>query len=112
MGITVVELGEGRPPNRDIKSMTALLDLPNRPPPTFLNPRHWSVMLNDFLAKCLVKDTERRPTALQMLSHPFVESATNSEVLRGLIAQCLAVKERQAEKERAARQQMQQLQLI
>ncbi len=47
--------------------MTALLSLPNRPPPKLKNPKFWSPMFNDFLSKALVKDPEVRPNALDMM---------------------------------------------
>ena len=33
-----------------------------------------SVAFRDFIAQCLVKDPARRPTAQQLLSHPFLET--------------------------------------
>jgi serine/threonine protein kinase len=55
LGITVIELVESRPPNRDIRSMEMLKDLPKRPPPRLVQPQKYSQGCNDFIATCLVK---------------------------------------------------------
>lgn len=43
--------------------------IPASPPPVFTQPGHWSKELNDFLAKCLIKDYEKRPTVKELLKH-------------------------------------------
>jgi len=96
LGITLIEMAEGRPPNSDITNMTALLSLPNRPPPKLGNPKLWSPMFNDFLSKVLVKDPEKRLTAIDMMTHPFVTSAPGPAVLEKIISHCLSVKERRS----------------
>ncbi len=46
-----------------------------QPPPTLENPADWSPAFNDFVAKCLTKDPDARPTSLELLMHPFVATA-------------------------------------
>jgi STE20-like kinase len=48
--------------------MSALLTLPNRPPPKLKNPKMWTPSFNDFLAKILVKDPNERPSAVDALT--------------------------------------------
>jgi serine/threonine protein kinase len=42
--------------------------IPSRPPPTLTDPHKWSLEFQDFIAKCLTKDPNLRPTALDMLN--------------------------------------------
>ena len=35
----------------------------------------WSPLFTDFVGKCLIKDETDRPTANQLLQHPFLENA-------------------------------------
>jgi serine/threonine protein kinase len=67
LGITIIEMCEGRPPNTDIRSIEMLPQLAERPPATFKNASSYSDNFNDFLAKCLVLDPEQRPTAMDLL---------------------------------------------
>lgn len=41
--------------------------IPNRPPPRLRQNDKWSSTYADFVATCLVKDPERRPTARELL---------------------------------------------
>jgi serine/threonine protein kinase len=86
-----LEMAEGRPPNGDITNMTALLELPKRPSPKLKNPKQWSPSMNDFLAKCLTKDSQQRPSALDMLIHPFLTDSKGAEALKNIIKECLAI---------------------
>jgi serine/threonine protein kinase len=72
LGITVIELAEGVPPNSQIHPMRALFMIPSRPPPKLAKPDKWSRDMRDFVAKCLTKDPEARPTASSLRHHPFI----------------------------------------
>ena len=61
-------MAEGRPPNRGVKNLEGLAAIPKMPPPTVSNPRAWSPVFQDFLAKCLTKDPSERPSAMDLLS--------------------------------------------
>jgi serine/threonine protein kinase len=67
LGITTIEMGEGRPPNTDINSLQKLLELPLRPSPTF-SQQLWSQDIKDFVAVCLIKEPEKRPSSTELLS--------------------------------------------
>jgi len=71
LGITLIELAEGRPPNTDIDCIEKLPLLAQRDPPIFKQPRLWSPTIKNFLATCLCKEKERRPSALALTRHPF-----------------------------------------
>jgi serine/threonine protein kinase len=85
-------MAEGRPPNTDITNMTALLQIPTRPPPKLKNQKQWSPSMNDFLSKCLVKEPLQRSTALDMLTHPFVVDAKGPDSLKSILKEGLALK--------------------
>ena len=46
--------------------------IPNRPSPRLRLQDRWSQDYTDFVAKCLNKDPESRPSARELLQHPFV----------------------------------------
>ncbi len=68
LGVTAIELAEGRPPNNDITSMKDLVQImPTRWPPKLANPKLWSVSFLDFLNKIFVKDPDARPSAIDLM---------------------------------------------
>ncbi|MFT7801321.1 serine/threonine-protein kinase 4 [Arapaima gigas] len=92
LGITAIEMAEGKPPYADIHPMRAIFMIPTNPPPTFRNPDSWSVHFKDFVAQCLVKNPETRATATQLLQHPFIKNAKPNNILRELITDAMDIK--------------------
>jgi len=92
LGITLIEMAEGRPPNRGVKNIEGLAAIPRMPPPTLSNPRAWSSIFHDFLSKCLTKDPSDRPSAMDLLSHPFIGNANGPVALNDLIKQSISVR--------------------
>lgn len=39
------------------------------------DPGAWSAEFNDFVEQCLTMDADKRPTAEQLLKHPFLKKA-------------------------------------
>ncbi|TMW55791.1 hypothetical protein Poli38472_010673 [Pythium oligandrum] len=72
LGITAIELAEGEPPLAQMHPMRAIFMIPSRPSPTLKNPSSYSSECHDFLAKCLQKDAQQRPSAADLLPHPFI----------------------------------------
>jgi len=91
LGITIIEMIQGRPPNCDINSIEKIPLLASRDPPKFSNPQQWSPAFNKFLASCLVKDPVERPAAINLLMDPFMSQTVVSgrECLAELIYECL-----------------------
>ncbi|KAJ1367890.1 Serine/threonine-protein kinase cst-1 [Parelaphostrongylus tenuis] len=85
LGITAIEMAEGRPPYADIHPMRAIFMIPTKPPPTFKKPDEWSEEFNDFIKQCLVKKPEDRKTASQLVEHAFTANAPGPEVLQAII---------------------------
>lgn len=101
LGITSIEMAEGKPPYADIHPMRAIFMIPTNPPPTFRKPELWSDEFTDFVKKCLVKNPEQRATATQLLQHPFITNAKPVTILRDLITEAMEMKaKRQQEQQR------------
>jgi serine/threonine protein kinase len=91
-------MAEGEPPLSQMHPMRAIFMIPNRPPPTLRNPQCFSDLFSDFLATCLKKDPSQRPTAADLLKHPFIKkevdkleqsSNTGLPILQELVEQNL-----------------------
>jgi len=101
LGISVIEMAEGKPPHHEIHPMRAIFMIPAREPPTLQNPAKWSPEMVDFVAKCLVKDPSKRMSADELLSHPFVKaeltllksSGGKSPILVELVNTCFPLME-------------------
>lgn len=85
LGITAMELALGEPPHANMHPMKVLFHIPKTAPPRLEG--NYSREFKDFIAKCLVKDPEIRPTAKDLLKHKFIRSAGKVEALQELIAQ-------------------------
>jgi hypothetical protein len=78
LGITVIELAQLVPPNYDMHPARLLFYIPKEAPPKLDQPELWSPQMNRFLARCLVKDHELRPTASELLNDPWIISGSRS----------------------------------
>jgi serine/threonine protein kinase len=75
LGISLIEMAEGKPPLSTIHPMRAIFIIPNQPPPTLSQVDQFSPELNDLVAQCLVKDPAKRAAPKDLLQHPFVKDA-------------------------------------
>ncbi|KAF6083149.1 serine/threonine kinase 10 [Phyllostomus discolor] len=90
LGITLIEMAEIEPPHHELNPMRVLLKIAKSEPPTLLTPSRWSAEFRDFLKTALDKNPETRPSAAQLLEHPFVSSITSNKALRELVAEAKA----------------------
>lgn len=73
LGITAIEMADGRPPHHEKNLMRAMAIIPSSPPPLLKNPSAWTQEFNDFLKTCLVIDHKERPSSILLLNHEFMQ---------------------------------------
>ncbi|KAK9769078.1 putative Kinase-like domain-containing protein [Seiridium cardinale] len=83
LGITALEMAYGEPPHANLHPMKALFQIPKNAPPRLEG--NYSKDFKDFVSKCLVKDSDFRPSAKDMLKHRFIRYAGKVEALQELI---------------------------
>ncbi|KAG9313006.1 STE/STE20/PAKA protein kinase [Chiua virens] len=85
LGIMAIEMIEGEPPYLNQNPLKALYLIATNGTPTIANPEALSPVFSDYLAKTLEVDAEKRPTASQLLEHPFFQLCEPLRTLSPLI---------------------------
>ncbi|KAJ8667247.1 hypothetical protein QAD02_008909 [Eretmocerus hayati] len=85
LGITLIEFAQMEPPNHEMSPMRVLLKIQKSDPPKLDQPSRWSKDFNDFISKALTKDPSTRPTAEELLKHPFINRTLDSKPIRDLL---------------------------
>lgn len=83
LGITAMEMANGEPPHANLHPMKALFNIPRNAPPKLEG--NFSKDFKDFVAQCLIKDPDRRPSAKDLIKHRFVRTSSKVEALQELI---------------------------
>ncbi|KAH0278602.1 Pkinase-domain-containing protein, partial [Aureobasidium melanogenum] len=84
LGITAMELANGEPPHSQVHPMKVLFLIPKEKAPR-LEGGTWSREFRDFVALCLNKDADTRPTAKTLLKHKFIQRAGRVDSLKLLV---------------------------
>ncbi|XP_023339413.1 serine/threonine-protein kinase 3 [Eurytemora carolleeae] len=95
LGITALEMAEGKPPYGDIHPMRAIFMIPSKPPPTFRDSDRWSPQFIDLVSRCLVKTPEKRATASELLHSDFIVNAKSCQILHGIILEAAEIRDNQ-----------------
>lgn len=87
LGITLIEFAQMEPPNHEMSPMRVLLKIQKSDPPSLEQPSKWSKEFNSFVTLCLTKDPNQRPTADELLKHPFLQSPSDCKSICDLISE-------------------------
>ncbi|XP_012540143.1 neither inactivation nor afterpotential protein C isoform X2 [Monomorium pharaonis] len=79
IGITAIELADGKAPFEDMHPTRALFQIVRNPPPTLYRPANWSKNFNDFISECLEKNPENRPYMMEIIEHPFLSELPEND---------------------------------
>lgn len=83
LGITAIELAKGLPPRASEKPMKVLVSIPTSPPPKLEGS--FSSSFKDFVSLCVQIDSNARPSAKDLLAHPFIAQATETSTLNNIL---------------------------
>lgn len=83
LGITALELANGEPPYADIHPMKVLFLIPKNSAPRLEG--NFTKAFKDFVELCLQRDPKERPTARDLIRHPFIRKAKKTSYLTELI---------------------------
>lgn len=72
LGCTVVEMLSGNPPWADFEGIAAIYRIATSAAPEYKLPPRTTDVAKSFLLRCFVKEYDKRPTAIELFSHPFV----------------------------------------
>ncbi|TPX33698.1 hypothetical protein SmJEL517_g03461 [Synchytrium microbalum] len=86
LGIMAIELAVGRPPKHDQHPMDILFAIPTSPPPKLEGD--FSAEYKDFVRSCLAKTPVTRPSASNLLKHPFVNMDRDKSIIKKELEVC------------------------
>ncbi|XP_023319671.1 serine/threonine-protein kinase PAK 2 isoform X2 [Eurytemora carolleeae] len=85
LGIMAIEMKDGEPPYMTEAPLRALWLIAQNGRPTIASRENMSAQFQDFIDKCLEVDVEKRWSAEELLSHPFLVATVDCSKLVPLI---------------------------
>eukprot|EP01083_Nonionella_stella_P167076 560590_1 len=90
LGITAIEMATGKPPHSDKPPLQVIYLIPKAPPPNLPEDEdHWSDQFRDFVSCCCIKDPNKRPSATELLQHPWIQSGNDMSILQRLVRKAM-----------------------
>ena len=90
LGITAIEMAEGRPPRSNVNNVVEFaMKLMSEPPPTFSPVTKVSDGFKSWVAATLIKEPSVRPPAADLGNHPWVRGA-QADAAKALLARPVA----------------------
>eukprot|EP01084_Bolivina_argentea_P004961 9389_1 len=86
LGISAIEMAMGAPPYSNLPPYPAMLKITQQAPPNVPESK-FSKEFRDFIAKCLIKDVNKRPKIAELTKHVFFKNAKKTTNLIPLIQQ-------------------------
>lgn len=81
LGITTLELLNGKPPMSHLDSMKALMRIPKLNADSILRNMDISPLGKDFIRSCLQQDPNQRPTCKQLLQHKWLKKCSITNIM-------------------------------
>uniref|UniRef100_A0A1B8XZL7 Protein kinase domain-containing protein n=1 Tax=Xenopus tropicalis TaxID=8364 RepID=A0A1B8XZL7_XENTR len=72
LGIAAIQMAEGHLPFRRLPKQKLIQRITTGPVPSLPSRGNWSDEFRFFISECLQRDPGRRPSARQLLTHPFI----------------------------------------
>jgi serine/threonine protein kinase len=84
-----IEMAEGQPPYIDYPPLRALFLIATHGSPTLEEPALWSDDMKDFIAQMVAIDPLDRPSASELLKHPFLDVGCTPAEMAPLVEACI-----------------------
>lgn len=97
MGITAIEIAQGKPPFFNFGELDIIRKVQLEEPPKLKDPLKWDPLFINFIKSCLVKNPQKRPTAAELLEANkefFLKAKDNQYLKETLLKGVPSVKER------------------
>lgn len=86
LGITAIEIASGEVPRAHVPSMRLLFAIVEEPPPAL--DSSFSAEFRDFVSLCLQKSPHDRPSAIDLLLHPFLKNSNITQEILDRLCLC------------------------
>lgn len=87
LGIIATELAYGAAPHSELTPMEQIIAIIGENPPSL--PDRFSLQFRDFVSLCLQKNPASRPSALELLKHPFIRKGVECSYIEKVLMSSL-----------------------